>query len=163
MEESLSKLFASDEYKSWRKSHEGSFLSHVFGIIEKGKETEWQVGFYDPIQDKIATFILQGGNITVNPNEEVFKQENKLIELDFMKVRIKLEDALSIAEEFKNKNYPAEVADKTIVILQNLKMGIVWNMTMITKSFNTINFKINAVDGFLIEHKKSPIFDFRAK
>ena len=51
---------------------------------------------------------------------------------------------------------------KTIAILQNIKPhGNIWNLTYITQAFNTLNMKIDASTGKILDHNHSSIFSFR--
>ncbi len=159
----LEKLQKSPVFIEWREDNKESFLSHVFTMLENGKELEWQIGYYNPGNDQIASFTILNDNIKSNPHEEIVKDENsRMLELDLNKVKFDLPEALERIKSFRIKNYSAEVPDKTIVILQNLEVGTVWNITFITKSFNTLNFKFLADRGEILEHKKNPIFHFKA-
>ena len=51
---------------------------------------------------------------------------------------------------------------KEVVILQNLDVGQVWNITYITKSFQTLNIKIDAETGDVLEDKLHQIFSMDA-
>jgi len=51
---------------------------------------------------------------------------------------------------------------KIIAILQNLEnLGNVWNLTFVIAAFNTLNMKINAENGKIVEHKLSSILSFK--
>lgn len=157
----LGELHKSTDYKEWQKQNSDSYLAHVFTMVEHGKEIEWQVGYYDELKDAMATFTVRLGKIEAKPHEDIVKDGSTIRKLELGKVKIDLKEALDILKEFRLKNYSAEIPDKTIVLLQHLEIGIVWNITFITKSFNTINIKLAADTGQILEHKKNPIFYFK--
>ena len=51
---------------------------------------------------------------------------------------------------------------KTIAILQNIELGQLWNITLVTSSLKTINIKIDAKTGKTIKHELISLFQFRA-
>jgi len=101
-------------------------------------------------------------DIFVN-KEEVFKKPDmKVNEINTAKLKLPFDKIINKAESFKKKKYPKEIDDKIIAILQNLEpFGDIWNLTYITKTFNTLNIKVDAENGRILQHKLSSIFDFR--
>jgi hypothetical protein len=157
----LSKLKESSEFKKWRGKNKSNYFSYAF--CELGDTGgEWQIGYYNNEEDKITTFIVDE-KIKVLPQEEVFKKtDTKVNKVDLSKVTLTFSEIVDKATEFQKEKYPNEEADKIIAILQNLEeFGNIWNMTFITKRFNTLNIKISAGNGKVLEHKLSSIFDFR--
>jgi hypothetical protein len=127
------------------------------------KEDEWQLGFYNKKNDKIVTFVVKDSNIERKPEEDVFKKEDmKVNEVLLSKIKITFDSALSKANEFQEKNFPKDKSVKTIAILQNLpELGNIWNITYVTETFNTLNMKIDAATGKVLENNLSSIFSFR--
>lgn len=164
LKEVVKKLESSKEFKEWKKDNESSYLAHIFKMIDKPNEKVWQVGYYDKDKDTITTFTIGDGFITKNPESEIFKkEETKIPELALSKVHKGIEDALGIANTFQGDKYPKEKPIKIIVILQNLPIGQVYNVTFVTQTFNTLNIKINAADGKILKHQLISLMDFRAK
>lgn len=157
----LKKLEESKDFKDWHKANKNTYFSYAFKIPQESDE--WQLGFYDKKRDKITTFVINGDNVKIRPEEEVFKKEGaKINEIKLEKVKLTFEKAISKADEFQQKNFPKDKSMKTIAILQNMeKLGNVWNITYITELFNTLNMKIGASDGKILEHNFSSIFSFR--
>ena len=60
---------------------------------------------------------------------------------------------MEIADEFQKQNYKNELPNKSINILQNIHQGTAWNVTLVTAAFNTLNMKIDASTGEVLEHK----------
>ncbi|HLD42296.1 MAG TPA: hypothetical protein VJB06_04615, partial [archaeon] len=68
--------------------------------------------------------------------------------------------AIGICDAFRKKNYPSENSIKTIIVLQNLSIGQVWNLTYLTSAFSTLNIKIDASNGKILKHTLVPLFRF---
>ena len=160
---SLKKLEESNDFKKWHQKNKNTYLSYVFKIPQEMNSEEWQFGFYDKKKDKITTFIISGDNIKSRPEEEIFKKEDMKVEgIQLDKVKLAFDSAIGKADEFQQKNFPKDKSVKTIAILQNMpKLGNVWNITYVTEAFNTLNMKIDAATGRILEHKLSSIFSFR--
>ena len=159
LKEALSRLEKSPEFKEWMKKNKDDYFSYAF--CELNIE-EWQIGYYDKSKDKIITFIVNE-KIKTMPMDDVFKEPGaKVNKVDLNKVKLTFSEVIDKAAEFQKKKYPKEEANKIIAILQNLKgFGNIWNLTFITKTFNTLNIKINAENGKVLGHKLSSIFDLR--
>tara|TARA_Y100000310_G_C20524156_1_gene735169 strand:- start:14 stop:445 length:432 start_codon:yes stop_codon:yes gene_type:complete len=115
---------------------------------------EWKVDFYDPKKHKILTFTRIDGKIK-SQEDEIFQKEDKDIEeLDLEKVKISRLEALDKLEE---------AADKVITIIQVIDSKILWNITVITSTFDVYNVKIDAVTGDKISDHKESIFNFKKK
>ena len=158
----LKKLEQSKYFKDWHKKNKNTYLSHAFNIPQEMPD-EWQLGFYSNEKDRITTFVVNGSAISIRPEEEVFKKEEaKVNEINIEKVKLTLETVLSKASEFQSKSYPKDKSVKTIAILQNIaSYGNIWNITYVTESFNTLNMKIDASNGKVLEHNLSSVFSFR--
>ncbi|MEK6943051.1 MAG: hypothetical protein AABX00_03245 [Nanoarchaeota archaeon] len=158
----LQKLEESKDFKKWKKSNSHVYFSHAFKIPQEMPDNEWHLGFYNKKNDKITTFMVNGETQT-RQEDEVFKKDEKAIsEVDIKKIKVTIEEALEKAKEFQQLNYPKEMPIKTIAILQNIKPhGNIWNLTYITQAFNTLNMKIDASTGKILDHNHSSIFSFR--
>ena len=159
----LKKLQESSDFKSWKQKNKDTYFSYAFKIPQEMSSDEWQLGFYDKKKDKITTFVMAGDNIKTRPEEDVFKkEETKVNEVGINKVKLTFDNAIAKAGEFQNKNFPKDKSIKTIAILQNIsELGNVWNITYVTEAFNTLNMKIDASSGKILEHKLASIFSFR--
>ena len=159
----IQKLEKSPDFMKWHKKHKGTYFSYAFKILEEMGSNDWQLGFYDSKKDKITTFMLLGDNIKIRPEEEIFKkEETKVSEVQLDKVNLGFDNVIAKANEFQNKNYPKDKSVKTIAILQNIpEFGNIWNITYVTEAFNTLNMKIDASTGKILEHNLSSILSFR--
>jgi hypothetical protein len=154
--EALKKLESSDVYKKWRSDDFDSYLTHAFTMIDSSVKEEWQIGYYNVDNDAVTTFSISD-SVSKNPEAEVFKDEKKILPLDKTKVKLTVKDALEKAEKIQKEKYSAHSPFKKVVILQNLDVGQVWNITYITNSFKTLNMKIDAETG---EIKKDELIEF---
>ncbi len=161
----LEKLEKSSNFKRWKDKNKGTYFSYMFKIPQEMGPNDWQIGFYDTKKDKITTFVILGNDISIRPEEEIFKKEEARVnEIELKKVNLNLESAVSRADEFQQKNFPKDRSVKTIVILQNLPdIGTIWNITYITEKFNTLNMKIDASNGRIVGHHHESIFSFKQK
>jgi len=159
LKKALSKLEESFEFKEWREKNKDDYFSYAFYELNID---EWQIGYYNKKEDNITTFIINKG-VKIMPHEEVFKKpDTKVNEIDLNKVKLTFAKIIDKASKFQKKKYSKEEASKIIVILQNLEgFGNVWNITFVTKAFNTLNMKLSVENGKVLEHKLSSVFDFR--
>ena len=160
----LKYLENTNEFKEWHKNHKTHYLAHAFKLLDEANKHIWQIGYYGKASDKITTFVLEEGKeIKIIPDLEVFKQEKDVIKkLDIAKIKINSQKALDIAEDFVKKEYTAELPVKTILILQTIEQGQVYNISFITKSMGVINLKISSENGKVLEHKRISLSEFKA-
>jgi len=159
--ETLKKLENSKEFKEWKKDNPDVFLSYGFLIVRENQTDDWKIGYYHKKDDKISSFIV-GEKIDIEPESEVFKKEKtKVNELDLAKVKFDIDKAIEIAKKLQEEKYKNEKSQKSIIILQKLKIGQIWNITYITYNMNTLNIKIDTQTGKILEHKLSSLFEYK--
>jgi len=159
--EALKILEQSKEFNKWKKSNQEAYISYALFVVDDSNST-WKIGYYQEKNDKITSFNV-GKIITIEPDEEVFKKEKtaKVKKIEIEKVNMELSDAVTIAYNLQQEEYATESPRKIIAILQKLEKAQVWNITFLTQSFNTLNFKIKSDNGRVIEKKLSPLFQFQ--
>lgn len=159
----LENLKESSIFADWSKQNPDSFFSYALKITESSSEEPWQLGFYIKSKDKMASFVVNEGNIGMQQEEEVFKKpdmEVKPIALDSIKLDFK--EIMELADRFKKEKYHGEIASKTIAILQNLESyGDIWNITFVTLSYNVLNLKLSAETGRVIYSHLESLMNFR--
>jgi hypothetical protein len=159
--ELVKKVESSDVFKELDK---GSYLVHVFSIVDPEHVDEWQVGYYNKEKDHVSVFDFKDGKISIMPPQEAFKESNYIAKLDLKDVKIDFDDAENIVNDVMKKNYSAETIVKSIVLLQNLpEFGQLWNMSIVTTTFSVINIKINAKEGSVIKHTKESLMGWNKK
>jgi len=155
IKDTVNEVLNSDVYKNWASENSGFYLVHVFYMT--GQAT--QVGFYNKDADRIVTFTVHDG-VTLNPASEVFKDSPVIELLELDNVKVDREQALEKAKELRVEHYPNEQTDKEIVILQVHENKLMYNITYFTKSFKTLNIKIDAGNGEVLDHKLSSLVSF---
>ncbi len=153
-QEKLKKLLDSQEFKSWKESHNDFFLAHAF-LMQDG---EWQFGFFNPKTEKMVTFIC-GEKIVHNNEEEILKSDAKISELNPDDVKVSINDALEKAKEILKKEYSKQIITKHFIIIQNITQPI-FNITFLAQNFNTVNIKIDAKTGKVINHSSQVLASF---
>jgi hypothetical protein len=161
IKEALTQLESDPMYKEWKNTNPQSYLCHCLRLM--GEEDQWLLGYYNP-SDSITTFSVSPMAITQEKTEEIFKKpESKILALNMNDVKISEQQALDIASEFIKKEYPRDLSSKSLVILQNLESGQVYNITFITMAMSTLNIKIDTLTGEISSHKKTSLMDFNVE
>ncbi|MBW2978446.1 hypothetical protein KY331_06385 [Candidatus Woesearchaeota archaeon] len=159
--EALKELENSKKFKDWQGNSSGVFLSYGFLMVSGDKEDSWKIGYYHKKDDMITSFNV-GEKIEIEPESEVFKRETtKINEIDLKKIKFDIDKAVEIAKRLQEEKYANEKPNKIIVILQKIKIGQIWNITYITQTMKTLNFKINTETGKILEHKLTSLFEYR--
>ncbi|MBW2976748.1 hypothetical protein KY347_04855 [Candidatus Woesearchaeota archaeon] len=164
----LKKLNESSGFISWKNKSKDIFFSYAFRMIEENSNKsneDWQLGFYNKTTDKITTFTVNDAGIEIQQEQEIFKKPGMQVNpLDIKKVKVPFEKILKETAGLQKKECPAELAGKTIAVLQNLEgYGTIWNITCIMRSFKTLNVKINAETGKIMAHSLESLMSFIKK
>ena len=146
VKEKLSIMEDSDRFKDWRKKNPDSYLTHAFCMHDGTSIDEWQFGYYNKSRDKIATFVLDD-DVSLMPESDVLKKDDLLNKLDIENVKVDVTKALEISKKCQEEKYKGQIPLKTIILLQHLNEGLVWNITYLTVAFKTLNIKVSAIDG----------------
>jgi len=132
----------------------GYVLAHVFFTEKLGLE----FGCYDEKNDKIVVF--ETNPVTMRPPEDVFKESGKLKALDMDKVAVGLHDARTLATAYLEEHYPQHPIQQEILVLQQAEHPV-WNCTLVTKTLNMLNLKIDARSGDILHVGLHNIMDLR--
>ncbi len=158
----IKNLCSHPEFKEWEKNNKECYLVHTFKMPDDTNENIWQIGYYDKKKDKITTFFIENNDIKIIPETEIYKREKKAIKkLNIDKLKVSMNDALNKANDLLKNKYK-EYAVKTILILQNLDEGFVWNITFVTGSLKTLNVKIDAANGKTVKHELISLISSKA-
>jgi hypothetical protein len=132
-------------------------------MMDKANENMWQIGYYNPKQDKVTSFILEGDNLKISPELNIFKRPGtKVAKLDVGKVKIGSIEAIEKAEEVMAKDYPKASPVKMFFIIQNLpKEGHVFNITFVTQDFKTVNVRISSETGKILCHSVENLLEIK--
>ena len=163
VKEFIEKLENHPEFKEWKKKNQKSYLAHLFKMVDNLNKGIWQIGYYNE-DGTITTFIIEDKDIKIIPEQEIFqKKKRKVHKIDLSKVKLDVDKALEIAKDFQTKNLSGNEPTKIMLILQNIADNNIYNITYITKSFNTLNMKIDAITGKIISHEITPMMQFKGK
>ena len=159
----IDKLEENSEFKKWRDEHPQAYIAHAFMMMDKVNENIWQIGYYHPDNDKITTFIIEGDDIKISPESNIFKRpDSKVEKLDLEKVKIGTVQAVETAEGLMEKEYPKAVPLKMFFIVQSIpKHGTVYNVTFLSQDFQAINMRISSETGDVLSHKAEKILDIK--
>jgi len=145
-------------FVSWKKEHPDVFFVHVFVLLDT--PLSYQVGYFDPTEQKITSFQYDGSTVTALPPAEVFRKEDTQIKkLSLSDVTVTGDKALATANEFQQKEYSVHSPMKIFFILQHLAVGVVYNITFITQGFQTLNIKVDAKTGKVLTHSLDKLID----
>jgi len=158
----LKRLEEDKGFKEWKGKHKESFLAHVFKMLDDANIDDWQIGYYNK-DDTITTFIMTKEDIKIAETENIFKRPDaKIKKLKKEEIKIEITEALQTAEKIQATEYKQEIPFKIITILQNIDVGQVYNITYVTKSFKTLNIKVDSKTGKVIKKSLKSIMDFKA-
>ena len=154
LNEFLTKIESSEEFKEYKKKNTNSFLADIFTIIkEKDKQLDWQFDYYSKSKDKITSFVIQNKEIQKKEAEIFRKDQCEILKLNLNNIKIPIEKALEEINK-KTKEKPNEI----IIVLQVINKKETWNITYLTTSFRTLNTKINAKSGKIILQEEASLF-----
>jgi len=163
IKEPVEKLESNTEFKEWQKCNPKSYLVHIFKLVDELNKNIWQIGYYND-SGTITSFILEESEIKIIPEEKIFQEKKRKVKkLDLGKIKIDLEEALKIAQDFQIKEYKGNNPQKIMLILQNIDGKVLYNITYITINFNALNIRIDAIEGNVVHHDISPFVKFSGK
>ncbi len=131
---------------SAQKRADAYYLAHAFCTSDAKGQSPWQISFYSKKTKKIVPFTADE-EIIQGPEDEAFRQEGHVMELDMNQVKTSLESALKEAHAFKELNNRAENITKSIIILQQDGDFPVWRITLVTHAFSLLTIVVNAANG----------------
>lgn len=160
VEEVHERLTDSSKFEEWISENDEHYLVNFFADISEDLNPQnWEVGYYNPNEDKITTFEIDD-EINQTEPDDVFKKKQTVNELSLDNVEVSAEEALDEVKDLQEEKYAQNSPLKGFLILQNKDdLGTVWNAILITQSFNTLNIKLDAATGDIEEHELSTLFD----
>lgn len=161
VQKKIAKITSNALFKEWHNANKNCFLAHLFVMLDEPNKNTIQAGFYNPEKEKMTTFILTGDRVQKTEEQEVLKKEGKIEKLELGKIKLSVEDALSKAEEVF-KEYK-DILLKKFFIIQNAEGHTMFNITYLTKTFKTVNIKIDAETGEVFKHSSQKLMNFPQK
>ncbi len=162
LKQKLKQLEESKAYKDFKKKNPDYYLVHCFTMHDSkdnNKGFSWEFGYYSKKKDKIIVFETVP-KIKMRPEEEAFKKQGNVIALDMKKVKIGIVKALEKCHEHVSEEYKGQTVTKHIIILQNTGLDV-YNITLVTMSFNIINVRIDSGNGEIISSNMQSIMNLR--
>ena len=156
----LSKVTCNVLFRSWHSKHGDFFLAHAFMMLDKENEGIWQFGFYNPSEKKMTTFILDKSSVEKTSSEGILETGSPISELDPSSIVISAPDALKKADDRFISEYKRELPLKKFFIIQVVDSIPVFNITYFTQSFKTVNIKIDAREGKLVNESIQSLVEF---
>ncbi len=143
LKEFQKKIEESEEFKQFKEKTPDAILANAFTMLK-----DWQLDYYSKITDRITSFTIEDNKITLKESEIFRKRKQEIFPLN-LDIKIPIEQAIE-KTEIKN-------AQKTIAVLQIIEKKQIWNITLITSSFKTINIKIDANSGEIISKQETSL------
>ncbi len=149
------------EYSEWRKENSDNYLAHIFIMFDGEKLMDRQVGYYNAGRGTMSSFSINDDNVTLIPEAEVLKKPDgsSVNKLEISDVAIDFEAAEEKARTLLKDKYSKE-ASKRIYILQDIGDGAIWNITLLTNDYSTINIRIDSREGKILKDEIVNIIDF---
>lgn len=150
VQELIASLGNEESYQRWKQQHPHSYCSHLFcQLCADGRlKGTWEIGFFDPDQNKITVFAQQERGFEIKPPDEVFRKEQGQIEaLHINEHIIPVTEAVDIGREILCTHFSHEPLGDGFVVLQKLQHKPLWNITFVTKTLRFLNVKVHAEEG----------------
>lgn len=148
-------LTNSPQFQDWKKQNPSAYLSHFYCQLNPQFQpsSPWEIGFYHPDTDQITVFLITETSVQLKPEDQPFKKEGRVDELDLEKVKVDFSEVLKVFKKVKAENYSAEVLLNGFLILQKFQDKLMWNLSYATKSMQILNLKLNAENKETISHQ----------
>lgn len=143
----------SELFTIFKKEHPSSYVAHLFAMKKVGSFEE-QVGYFDPETQKITTFSVEP--VRLIGSDEALSKNGDVKELPLGDIQVSLDQARAIGAQVVEQEYAGQTITQEICVLQYLD-SVVWNITLVTSSFNMVNVRINASSGDVLSHKQSSL------
>lgn len=151
VKEEISRVENNELFFAFKKQKPQAYLAHVF-VMKKVGALDKQIGYYDPESETITTFSSEP--VREAGSDEALTKNGDVKELVLGEVTLSLTQAKSCGVKIVDEHYGGQTITQEICILQHLEEGVVWNLTLITSSFNMINVRIDAATGKVIKHEQ---------
>lgn len=146
-------LQKSSVFTEWKEKNANSYLAHIFRMFDEANQNIWQFGYYNS-DDTITTFILENDTVNEVPEQQIFKKDDhKLAPLNLDTISIDFDQALEIAKKKHEEKYAQHPIMKSIAILQIVEQVQLYNITFVTKTFNTLNIRVDASSSEIVHEQ----------
>jgi hypothetical protein len=127
-------------------------------------EPYWQFGFFDDETNQIYAYVVKEDSIEALPSSEAMKEPDSYLQtLNLADVEVLKIEAEYIALDFVAQKYNLPLGSVKIFLLQNdTQFGQIWNITLVTATFDVVNVKIHGKTGDILFDKKHSLLDMNA-
>ncbi len=152
----LEKLFASNEFKKFKKENKEAYLcSGFFSIDRQGKDNQQHLDFYAPSNKKMFSFQLEKGFEIVpleNYDERAPEKLSEKIEFDFEKI----EDL--IINKMKDENVNKQI-QKLLLSLQSMEEKNFIIGTIFISGMGILKVTIDLSENKIVNFEQKSFFD----
>jgi len=151
----LEKLFASDEFKKFKKENKGAYLcSGFFSIDRQGKDNQQHLDFYIPLTKEMFSFQLENGELSQlkNYDERVPEKLKENLDFDFDEIEN------IIINKMKEENVNKQI-QKLLFSLQKMKEKNFLIGTIFISGMGILKITIALDENKIIDFEKKSIFD----
>ena len=150
-------------FNAWRVRVPDAFLAHIFVLLDETNRGTYHVGYYDPNNERMTTFVVGKGTVDIIEDQEVAKAAGAHLQpLDITLVNDTEKKVLQEAEKIRKEHYAKALVFKSFYIIQAIDDQQVYNITFMTQDFKTINIKLD-MQRELISHDCKALADFISK
>lgn len=135
---------------------EPGYLVHGFSTHDGEAWSAWQVGYYDAAEGTITAYTV-GEEVEGSAPAEVFTDQDTVLPLHLEKVRLSRDEAVQRAHRLLSTKYAGHSATKTLVLLQHIPAGHVFNITVVTDSLHMLNLKLDSDTGQVLAEEFASI------
>ena len=142
-------------FKEWQKKHPDVYLSHLFCALKNdlSEKDNWEIGFFDPKNEKMTVFVSMGGQFMMRPEDGVFSKEKPNVEkLDLKRVKADFEKSSLIYATKAPALFAGQQLGDGFVILHNKESVICWTFTFISKTLQFCTLTVHAETSEILEH-----------
>lgn len=139
-----------------------AYVVHGFCTFEGGEWSPWHVGFYRNAADEVSSYQASEPVLAAGASE-AFKKEGKILPLIVKDISVSREDALSLALDSLTQNHPQHPASKTIMLLQQLPEGQVYNITVVTSTLHMYTVRIESSTANIVSAELNSLMSLRAE
>jgi len=156
-EETLKKLKSSKEFKEFIKENKKAFLFAAFFVLNEKLEIESTQFDYciDDKKPKVMTFIL---NDEIRTEADKFVSKEHKIEKLNENIKIDIPELIRIIKKEIGKKCPD--ISKIIAILQTTENAQVWNVIVMSSSFQIFKMNIDCFSGKVLKTEEKNVMDF---
>ena len=152
----LEKLFASDEFKKFKKENKDAYLcSGFFSIDRQGKDNQQHLDFYIPSNKKMFSFQLEKGLEIVsleNYDERIPEKLKENFDFDFDEIEN------TIINKMKDENVNKQI-QKLLLSLQSMEEKNFVIGTIFISGMGILKVTIDLTENKITNFEKKSFFD----